>query len=60
VMAYIVNAFSHNLMDSVPLMWILAGFSIAVAKLAEANNGKRVPERVVEAPPAPLPDASSS
>jgi len=45
IMAYIVNAFSHNLMDSVPLLWILAGFSIAVTKLAEVPKVIAIPER---------------
>jgi len=34
LIAYAVNAFYHNLMDTIPLLWILAGFSLAVAKLA--------------------------
>ena len=41
---YVVNAFMHNLMDSVPIFWILAGFSIAFVKLAEAP--KPTTERV--------------
>jgi O-antigen ligase len=45
LMAYIVNAFSHNLMDSVPLLWILAGFSIAVTKLADIPKVITIPEK---------------
>jgi O-antigen ligase len=32
--AYCVNAATHNVMDSVFILWILGGFSIATAKLA--------------------------
>ncbi len=32
--AYTVNAATHNLMDSVFLLWILAGLSIAIVRLA--------------------------
>lgn len=59
LMAYIVNAFSHNLMDSVPLIWILAGFSVAVAKLSESPRKNTLAARAAESPVAPLPDASS-
>lgn len=44
LISYVVSAFMHNLMDSVPIFWILAGFSIAFVKLAEAP--KPVTERV--------------
>ncbi|HEY40921.1 MAG TPA: O-antigen ligase family protein [Dehalococcoidia bacterium] len=33
LVAYVVNAFTHNVMDSVWLLWIMGGFSIAVVKL---------------------------
>jgi len=42
--AYIVNAATHNVMDSVPLLWIMGGFSCAMVKLAEK------PKPVVPAP----------
>jgi O-antigen ligase len=38
--AYIVNAATHNLMDSVALLWILGGLSIAVAKLSSERKLK--------------------
>jgi O-antigen ligase len=57
--AYIVNAFTHNLMDSVPLLWILAGFSIALVKMAEAPKPVALTEGPVNVPAInPLPDAS--
>jgi O-antigen ligase len=34
LVAYMVNAFYHNCIAAMPLFWILAGFSVAVAKLA--------------------------
>jgi O-antigen ligase len=45
LIAYIVNAFTHNLMESVPILWILAGFAVTLAKLAEARRlaAKKVP-----------------
>ena len=33
VVAYSVNAFYHNVMTTLPLLWVLAGFSLATAKL---------------------------
>ena len=60
LMAYVVNAFSHNVMDSVPLLWILAGFSIAITKLAEAPKPVAITEGLVNTPAInPLPDSSS-
>jgi O-antigen ligase len=38
LIAYIVNAAMHNLMDSVPLLWILAGLSIAVVKVSRQQK----------------------
>jgi O-antigen ligase len=40
VIAYSVNAFYHNLEDTLPLFWILAGFSLVTFKLAlgKPNN----------------------
>jgi O-antigen ligase len=34
LVAYLVNAFYHNCMAAMPLLWIMAGFSAATAKLA--------------------------
>jgi O-antigen ligase len=34
LIAYMANAFYHNCMVSTPLLWILAGFSLATSKLA--------------------------
>ena len=43
VVAYCVNAFYHNTLATLPLLWILAGFSLAVTKLAfREENAKRV------------------
>jgi putative inorganic carbon (HCO3(-)) transporter len=38
VAAYVVNACIHNVMDSVFLMWILGGLSIALVKLAGTSQ----------------------
>jgi O-antigen ligase len=35
---YIVNAFSHNVMDSVFVLWIFGGLSIALFKLGSQKN----------------------
>lgn len=48
VIAYIVNAATHNLMDTVPLLWILAGLSIAVVKLT--NEAKLKAQNKVPSP----------
>ena len=48
LVAYGANAFYHNLMTTMPLFWILAGFSLATAKLAQKKTrpqGKRVNQR---------------
>lgn len=39
LVAYGVNAFYHNLFATMPLFWILAGFSLATAKLALKRKG---------------------
>lgn len=39
LVAYVINAFYHNLMTTLPLLWILAGFSLAITKLALKRNG---------------------
>ncbi len=60
LMAYIVNAFTHNLMDSVPLLWILAGFSIAILKLAKAPEPAAVTEVAAKTiTTKQLPDSAS-
>jgi O-antigen ligase len=41
LVAYGANAFYHNLMMTVPLLWVLAGFSVTTAKLA-ANEHRAV------------------
>lgn len=38
LIAYGVNAFYHNMMMTLPLLWILAGFSVATGKLAFAER----------------------
>jgi hypothetical protein len=40
VIAYILNAATHNVMGSSMLMWIMGGYSIATAKIA---SSKRLP-----------------
>ncbi len=40
LVAYGVNAFYHNLMATIPLLWILGGFSLATTKLALQRNGR--------------------
>ncbi len=41
LIAYAVNAFYHNLMVTMPLFWILAGFSLATAKLVLQSQGPK-------------------
>ena len=41
MMAYTVNAATHNLMDSVSLLWILGGLSIATTKLASSKQSPK-------------------
>lgn len=41
LIAYGVNAFYHNLFATMPLFWILAGFSLATAKLALKSQGHK-------------------
>ena len=40
LVAYVVNAFYHNLQAEFPLFWIIAGFSVATAKLAANSTGQ--------------------
>jgi len=42
LVAYGVNAFYHNLMITMPILWIIAGFSMATLKLAQRNSGGQV------------------
>lgn len=42
VVAYAVNAFYHNMMITLPLLWILGGFSLVARKLA-ARETRPVP-----------------
>ena len=44
LVAYVGNAFYHNLMDTLPLLWILIGFSLAAAKLALLKGKANVRE----------------
>jgi hypothetical protein len=39
LVAYVANAFYHNLMATLPLFWILVAFSLAAAKFAHERNG---------------------
>ena len=41
LVAYLVNAYYHNCLISMPLLWVLTGFSLAVAKLAMAEKRMR-------------------
>jgi O-antigen ligase len=38
LIAYGINAFYHNLLSTFPLFWIIAGFSLAIAKLVEKEK----------------------
>jgi O-antigen ligase len=38
LVAYGVNAFYHNVLSTLPLFWILAGLSVATAKLAQQSQ----------------------
>lgn len=42
LVTYIVNACLHNVMDSVWILWILGGFSIAIVKLATITKPNTV------------------
>jgi O-antigen ligase len=42
LIAYAANAFYHNVMTTMPLFWILAGFSLALTKLV--SQQKRLPQ----------------
>ncbi|MFA5309039.1 MAG: O-antigen ligase family protein [Dehalococcoidales bacterium] len=43
--AYAVNAFTHNVIDEVALIWMFAGLSIALCKIA-ANQKKQKPQQL--------------
>ena len=46
LVTYSINAFYHNLIITLPLLWILAGFSLAVGKLAfKEKNKARMAQR---------------
>jgi O-antigen ligase len=61
LLSYIVNAFLHNLMDSSPIFWILAGFSLAILKLNEASQPVTGEAQVVKTPAVQtLPDTSTT
>jgi O-antigen ligase len=51
LIVYVTNAFYHNLMSTVHLIWIMAGFSIVTTKLAlekeRRNNTRRTLEQEV-------------
>jgi O-antigen ligase len=38
LITYVVNSFYHNLLATLPLLWILAGFSLVTAKLASQER----------------------
>jgi O-antigen ligase len=38
IIAYGANAFYHNVFSTMPLFWILAGFSVTIAKLAQTRQ----------------------
>ncbi len=40
---YLVNAFYHNCLTAMPLLWIIAGFSVATAKLALKTKEHKQP-----------------
>jgi O-antigen ligase len=38
LITYVANSFYHNISNTMPLLWILAGFSIVAVKLARKSN----------------------
>jgi hypothetical protein len=42
LVAYAANSFYHNVMRTLPLLWLLAGFSLVTAKLAIKNQVPRL------------------
>jgi O-antigen ligase len=38
LVAYLVNAYYHNALISIPVLWVLIGFSLAVAKLTATDR----------------------
>ena len=45
LVAYAANAFYHNCLDTMPLMWILAGFSIGIFKITlKTKDQTQIPE----------------
>jgi len=59
LMAYAVNAFSHNVMDSTQLFWIIAGFSLAISKLVNTQKNAKKDQITENAPLINLlPDSS--
>ncbi len=40
LVAYGINAIYHNVMATIPLFWILAGFSLAVSKLGYGGKAR--------------------
>ncbi|MBI4303185.1 MAG: O-antigen ligase family protein [Chloroflexi bacterium] len=41
LVTYGVNAFYHNMMNTLPLLWVIAGFSLATYKLAAQEKTQR-------------------
>jgi len=41
LVAYLVNAYYHNALISIPIVWVLIGFSLAIAKLSMAEKKAR-------------------
>jgi O-antigen ligase len=38
LITYVVNSFYHNLLSTLPLLWILAGFSLVTSKIASQER----------------------
>lgn len=45
VVAYSVNAFYHNLLTTLPLLWVLTGFSLAIGKLVKQDKTRLIPNK---------------
>jgi len=41
IITYIANSFYHNLLDTLPLLWIIAGFSLVTAKLTHQEKTRK-------------------
>jgi O-antigen ligase len=52
LITYVANSFYHNLLDTMPLFWVLAGFSLVTLKLATKEAKER--KSLTSIPNAPV------